>query len=59
MAAFIKYWKSILKPGGYLIFEVGEGQAETVAEMLHWAGFSYVGTRKDTLGIDRAVFGRM
>ena len=57
--AIIKYWKSILKPGGYLIFEVGEGQAETVAEMLRWAGFSYVGTRKDTLGIDRAVFGRM
>ena len=57
--AIIKYWKSILKPGGYLIFEVGEGQAEAVGEMLHWAGFSYVGTRKDTLGIDRAVFGRM
>lgn len=57
--AIIKYWKSILKPGGYLIFEVGEGQAEPVSEMLHWAGFSYVGTRKDTLGIDRAVFGRM
>ena len=57
--AIIKYWKSILRPGGYLIFEVGEGQAESVAEMLHWAGFSYVGTRKDTLGIDRAVFGRM
>ena len=57
--AIIKYWKSILKPGGYLLFEVGEGQAEAVSEMLHWAGFSYVGTRKDTLGIDRAVFGRM
>ena len=57
--AIIKYWKSILRPGGYLIFEVGEGQAKQVAEMLRYAGFDHVGTRKDTLGVDRAVYGRM
>lgn len=57
--AIIKYWKTLLRPGGYLIFEVGEGQAEDVAEMLRCAGFDYVSTRKDTLGTDRAVFGRM
>ena len=26
--SIIKYWKSVLRPGGYLLFEVGEGQAE-------------------------------
>lgn len=57
--AIIKYWKSLLRPGGFLLFEVGEGQAQTVSEMLQAAGFSYTDTRKDTLGIDRVVFGRM
>jgi len=57
--AIIKYWKSILRPGGHLIFEVGEGQAQEVAEMLRYAGFDHVGTRKDTLGVERAVYGRM
>ena len=57
--AIIKYWKSLLRPGGYLLFEVGEGQAQPVSEMLQAAGFSYTDTRKDTLGIDRGVFGRM
>lgn len=57
--AIIKYWKSLLRPGGFLLFEVGEGQAQAVREMLQAAGFSCTDTRKDTLGIDRAVFGRM
>ena len=57
--AIIKYWKSLLRPGGHLIFEVGEGQAADVAEMLRYAGFDHVGTRKDTLGVERAVYGRM
>ncbi len=57
--AIIKYWKSLLRPGGYLLFEVGEGQAQPVSEMLQAAGFNYTDTRKDTLGIDRVVFGRM
>lgn len=57
--SIIKYWKSLLRPLGYLIFEVGEGQAEAVSEMLLAAGFHSVSTRKDTLGIDRVVIGRM
>ena len=57
--AIIKYWKSLLRPGGYLLFEVGEGQATPVAEMMRSAGFSCVDTKKDTLGIQRAVYGRM
>ena len=57
--AIIKYWKSILRPGGFLVFEVGEGQAKDVSEMLMSAGFSRTATRKDTQGIDRVVIGKM
>ena len=57
--AIIKYWKSILRPGGFLVFEVGEGQAEAVSEMLMSAGFTRTATRKDTQGIDRVVIGKM
>lgn len=57
--AITKYWKSLLRQGGYLLFEVGEGQAQAVRDMLSAAGFGYTDTRKDTLGIDRVVFGRM
>lgn len=57
--AIIKYWKSLLRPDGYLIFEVGEGQAEPVCEMLMSAGFSSAFTRRDTIGVERVVTGRM
>ncbi|MCR4607878.1 MAG: peptide chain release factor N(5)-glutamine methyltransferase [Oscillospiraceae bacterium] len=53
----IKYWKSLLKEDGCILFEVGEGQAETVGEMLLSAGFRSVSYRKDTLGTDRVVIG--
>ena len=57
--AIIKYWKSLLRPEGLLIFEVGEGQAEAVADMLAAAGFSSTSIHQDTRGVDRAVVGRM
>ena len=56
--SIIKYWKALLKETGSLLFEVGEGQAEPVGEMLLSAGFRSVGTKKDTLGTDRVVIGR-
>lgn len=57
--AIIKYWKSLLRPGGFLLFEVGEGQAEPVTEMLLAAGFTSADCRKDSIGIDRVVIGKM
>ncbi|MBO5557126.1 MAG: peptide chain release factor N(5)-glutamine methyltransferase [Oscillospiraceae bacterium] len=54
----IKYWKSLLRPGGYLLFEVGEGQAQEVKDMLLSAGFASADTRKDTAGTERVVFAR-
>lgn len=55
----IKYWKSLLKPDGYLLFEVGEGQADAVEEMLQSAGFSYTDRRKDSIDVDRIIIGRI
>ena len=57
--SIIKYWKTLLRPEGLLIFEVGEGQADTVADMLMAAGFASSSVHKDTRGVLRAVVGRM
>ena len=55
----IKHWKTILRPGGFIVFEVGEGQAEPVQELLLNAGFAETDTRTDTAGVKRVVFGRL
>ena len=57
--AIIKYWKSLLRPEGALVFEVGEGQADDVCEMLMAAGFDSSAVRRDARGVERAVIGRM
>lgn len=55
--AILKYWKSLIKPGGALVFEVGEGQAEQVSDLIMSAGFKSTYYKSDTLGIRRAVIG--
>jgi release factor glutamine methyltransferase len=45
-------------PSEVLALEVGEGQAEAVAELLAGAGFDGVETRRDLAGIERVVIGR-
>ena len=57
--AIIKYWKHLLPQGGMILFEVGEGQAEAVSEMLLNGGFRTAATKRDTLGVDRVVLGVM
>ena len=56
--AIIKYWTITLRPNGLMIFEVGEGQAPAVKELLLNAGFVSVDSRQDTLGIERVVIGQ-
>ncbi len=41
-----------------LAVEVGEGQAEAVAELMRGAGFGAVESRRDLAGIERVVLGR-
>ena len=53
----IKYWKSIIRSGGSLLFEVGEGQAKSVKEMLLAAGFKSASIKKDHSGTERVVIG--
>lgn len=48
----------ILSPGGAFALEVGQGQAEAVAEMARKAGLEAVETRLDLAGIARIVRGR-
>ena len=55
----IKHWKSVLKPGGLLFLEVGEGEAEPVKEMLLSGGFAEAELRQDSAGTDRVVIGRL
>ena len=57
--AILQKWKVLLKPGGYLVFEVGEDQAEPVTKLMNQNGFLNVGTAPDTAGISRVVFGKL
>ena len=55
----IKHWRTVLRPGGLVFFEVGEDQAAEVTDMLLRAGFAEAECRKDTAGIPRVVIGRI
>ena len=50
-------WKNALCLGGSLLFEVGIGQAEDVADILRNNGFEQVKITADTQGIGRVVEG--
>ena len=51
-------WKTVLAPGGYMLFECGAGQAAAVCDILEAEGFSEITTADDTAGITRVVTGR-
>ncbi len=55
--AIVDRFADAVKPGGYLVFEVGEKQAAAVSELLCQWGFKSVGTENDLGGIARVVFG--
>jgi release factor glutamine methyltransferase len=50
--------RETLKPGGWLVLEVGEGTAETVCRLIRELGFSDVKPFPDLAGRDRVVEGR-
>lgn len=51
----IRLWSRKLKNGGCIAFEIGEGQYETIAEMLRSAGYTDIKGAPDIQGITRAV----
>ena len=48
----------LVAPGGFAIFEVGQGQAEAVAALLTSQGFRDVRAKPDLAGVERAVMGQ-
>ena len=48
----------LVAPGGFAIFEVGQGQAEAVAALLTRKGFENVRAKRDLAGVERAVMGQ-
>ncbi|MCK5680689.1 peptide chain release factor N(5)-glutamine methyltransferase, partial [bacterium] len=49
--------KNFLNPGGGLIFEVGDGQADEVKKILASHGYSAISTKYDLARHERVVFG--
>ena len=56
---FIGDAMNVLKPGGALFFEIGEGQGEALREMFGAYGFTDVVVEKDYAGHDRYASGRL
>ncbi|MCQ2440980.1 MAG: peptide chain release factor N(5)-glutamine methyltransferase [Clostridia bacterium] len=55
--AITDIYKNCLKTNGKIVFEVGIGQAHSVALILKEQKFSDIGIKKDLNGIERVVFG--
>ncbi len=47
-----------LKPGGWILFEIGCEQGEAVMELLREAGYEEVSCKQDLAHLDRVVLGR-
>ena len=57
--AIVKNWSRKLKPNGALVFELGEGQAAYVSELMRAQGFADIRTALDLGGEQRAIIGTM
>lgn len=55
--AIVKHWTPLLKSGGAMAFELGEGQAEYVGDLMADHGYINIKTAKDLGGTDRAIIG--
>ncbi|MGI5979664.1 MAG: peptide chain release factor N(5)-glutamine methyltransferase [Oscillospiraceae bacterium] len=57
--SIIPKWKNVVRAGGLMIFEVGEGQSGDVMELMKKNGLTNVGSVKDTNGTERVVCGNV
>lgn len=55
--AIARRWTPLLKSGGAMAFELGEGQAEYVGGLMADCGYKNIKTAKDLGGTDRAIIG--
>ncbi len=51
-------WKGLLRQSGWLLFEVGETQADEVEKLMRLSGLRSLGRAKDSASYDRVVYGR-
>ena len=51
-------WKPALLPGGWLVYEVGAGQAADVEQIFRKNGYAQVHTVPDLTGIGGVVLGQ-
>jgi len=51
--------KNLLKPGGYIFYEIGYDEAEEVSRILAESGYNDIRVKKDLSGLDRVVMARM
>ena len=56
--AILHNWTAALRPGGLIMFEVGEDQAASVRALMREQQLQDVFSVQDTAGIDRVVIGR-
>lgn len=54
----IENFSSVLKEGGYFVFEIGFSQGKAVSGLLQTAGFEQVAVYRDFSGNDRVAVGR-
>ena len=54
--ALPRIWMPLLRPGGYIAFEVGYTQADTVAGLLGRSGYQSCSVERDLAGIRRVVW---
>ena len=47
-----------LKPGGWLLYEIGCDQGEAVSRIMRTNDFSNIAVKKDLAGLDRVVLGQ-
>ena len=57
--AILGGWKGLLRQSGWMLFEVGETQADAVERQMRLAGLRSIGRAKDSAGYDRVVYGRL
>ena len=57
--AVLNGWKGLLRQSGWLLFEVGETQADEVEKLMRLAGLRSLGRAKDSGDWDRVVYGRL
>ncbi len=55
--AIVKHWSPLLKSGGAMAFELGEGQSDYVSRLMSEYGYTNIKTAKDFGNTERAIIG--